>query len=526
MAELDWTDGRRHGSQSRHSVLLAVGLAVSLTAAACTHGSSNGTSSGPGPIRSSAVKKLSGNELLYGAGAVPNKRIVYQPDVVMIGGGAAAVRAVSGSGLTWTMDANAPGASRLAVGKIMLATSFGTGRVLSLTKTGSEDTVVLGPVAITDVIRDADIGSSSPIPLEDMLAYTTPTRPGAAVADTQDPVAVGGPANPGTSQAPGAVSHSSYRTRRHSAAGAALAQPAVFRATPRQGSAGLPAPSTVPTTVGAGDFQVTPICCHDLGLRIGYKKGDGVLVATVKLNVGRPTVTFRLVITGGQLQEATFQVNGGGALTVDIDAATLTSLGSFKGTAVEVPEHLTIPLIAFGAPLSLTISQHFYLSMQLIGAASFHTKGGYKVSGSLGFGYRNGGPTGNATTVAVQDPFTANTDEVGVASGVITLGWQLKTSIGLGLLGFTAGPWYALGFALSVTADGISLTAGCVTDALAVTGSYGIGYTIPKVVAAVINLFLKVIHAQGIPSSGGPSWGPTDLLHPPPANYCRKRPGA
>ena len=188
--------------------------ALVTSAAACTS-SVGHPSTSAAPRRSNQVAQLGGNELRFGAGATAVAGVVYQPDVVLIQGGAAAVREVSASGLTWTIDANAPGASELAVGKIMLATSFGTGRVLKLTRSGGEDRVVLGPVSITDVIRDADLGSSAPIPIGAALAYATPSAPGAAVDDPQDPLAPAtgsGLANPTAGRSPNSATDTGTAT--------------------------------------------------------------------------------------------------------------------------------------------------------------------------------------------------------------------------------------------------------------------------------------------------------------------------
>ena len=531
---------RRTAVQLRANV--AAGLVLCLTAS-CTHGSSHPgvattqpapASSQPSlaPIRSSAVKQLSGQELLYGAGAVPTAGIVYQPDVVLIGGGASAVRAVSGSGLTWTIDANAPGADELAVGKIMLATSFGTGRVLSLTKSGAQEIVVLGPVGLTDVIRDGDIASSAPIPIANPLAYTTPSAPGTVTEggedlSSRDPSSGpddSGPGAPSVSAPSGGTTARSRYSPRGAQGGVMLAQPAIFSVAGQAGPpgpVGLPPPTSAPTTVGAGDFQVTPICCRQLGIDIGYKTADGVLLATVTLE-GTPTMTFHLDVSGGVLREASVHLHGVGALRAAIQASTLSNAGNIKGTTIRVPETLAIPFVAFGVPLVLSLNERFYVSMQLIGKAYFHTNGAYRVSGDLGFGYRRGAGVAiaDATSLAAQNPFTANTGEVGIAAGVITLGLTLTASISIGLIGFSAGLWYALRTVVTVAADGLSLTAGCVNAGLEVDGTYGVGYRISAAVAAVINFFLSVVKVKPIAASGGPQWGPTVLLKPPPADYC------
>ncbi len=441
---------------------------------------SSAPSRAPGrPLRSSAVARLSGNELRYGAGYAPSSQVIYQPAVVLIGGGADAVRAVSASGMTWTIDANAPGASELAVGKIMLATSFGTGRVLKLDSGRGAVQVVIGPVTITDIIRDVDLGSAAPIPLGDAVGYATPTAPGAAV---DDPATLAGePAGPVA--APTTPAGAVRSSAAEQSAGPALSgsdEPHPLRRSlsalsgadaPRPPGSPevstktvgpvLPAPTAQGATVGAGDFQVTPFCCTDgAGMRIGYDKGDGRLQAELRLKLQKPTMMFRLTIRNGKLSEATAQVHGAASVEIAADAATLSGAGNFNGQAIHVPETLTIPLAGLGVPLVISVNQDFKVSMQLIGASSFHAKGGYRVSGDLGFGYSNGAANMFGTTLAVADPMTANTRVLGVASGRITVGWSLKLSVGVGVVGFSAGVWYQLGIGISVVADGLSLTAG------------------------------------------------------------------
>ena len=100
--------------------------------------STRSSSGGGSPVTISGTRSLSGNELTYGPSVTAIPGAVYQSDVVMIGGGANAIRGADSTGLVWTVDGNAPGASQLAVGKVMAATSFATGRVLKLAHIGSD----------------------------------------------------------------------------------------------------------------------------------------------------------------------------------------------------------------------------------------------------------------------------------------------------------------------------------------------------------------------------------------------------
>ena len=73
----------------------------------------------------------------------------YQPDVVVVGGGAAAIRSASSNGLIWTIAKNAPGADKLKVGSVMLLTSIATGRVAAIHDDGDSRVVTLAPVNLT-----------------------------------------------------------------------------------------------------------------------------------------------------------------------------------------------------------------------------------------------------------------------------------------------------------------------------------------------------------------------------------------
>ena len=519
------------GSDTRSSRPLAIVVVAGLIMSSCVSQAPKTVVSSR-PIRSSDVARLRGNELRYGVGYTQVAGVVYQPDTVMIGGGATSVRRVSAAGLTWTLDDKAPGVDKLAVGKIMLATSFGTGRVLRLTRSAGEVHVVLGPVAITEVFRDADLGSLTPIPIKDVLAYVTPAAPGTVSDGPQGSIAAlvpTGSGNTNTVVLQGSTAPElTFRTHPARLVGFASGDAGVLRTAGSVAPGAqpppleLPAPFSTPVSVGAGDFALTPICCAGgIGIQIGYDHGGGRLQATVKLKMTTPTVAFHLRVSGGKLLEATVRIQGGVALRLALEAATLTSAGSFAGKRVHVPETLTIPLTGFGVPVVLSFNQDFYLSMQLAGKASFGTFGEYRVAGDLGFGYRSGGPKPDETKLSVQFPMTEHTHTEGVASGAVLFGWTLKASVGVGVEGFNAGVWYQLNTNFGVAANTmLSLPALCVTDSVKVTGLYGVGWTIPAFVANTINALLSIFGSRRIAATGGPWWGPTVLWNPPDGNYC------
>ena len=68
-----------------------------------------------------------------------------------------AIKSVATDGMTWTFDANAPQVSDFQEGKVVFATGRAVGRVLSLKRQGDSVSVILGPVQLTDVIRNGQL---------------------------------------------------------------------------------------------------------------------------------------------------------------------------------------------------------------------------------------------------------------------------------------------------------------------------------------------------------------------------------
>jgi len=81
---------------------LALVLVISMVAGCSQHGSP-----GSGPPRQLKKSDLPVAEQKYGVAPIPDKSVTYQPDVIVVGGGAAAIREQSSNGFIWTIDARA-----------------------------------------------------------------------------------------------------------------------------------------------------------------------------------------------------------------------------------------------------------------------------------------------------------------------------------------------------------------------------------------------------------------------------------
>src|SRR4029077_11853064 len=123
---------------------------------------------------------LSEAEKLYGVSPRLSNDIKYQPDVIVMEHGSRAIRSQSSDGFTWTLDANAPGASQINAAKVLFATGRVVGRVVKVERKGDDLDVTLGPVELTEIFEEVHIAKSGAIEPQDMLVYVAPADyPGA-----------------------------------------------------------------------------------------------------------------------------------------------------------------------------------------------------------------------------------------------------------------------------------------------------------------------------------------------------------
>src|SRR5690606_27487356 len=207
---------------------LAVAVVLVLGTAACAGGRSP-----TGPDGAEGDQR-------YGPAPVPHPEVTYQPDVVIVGGGSGSVRAVSPDALTWFIDPRAERADDLRPGEIMFLTGRAVGRILDVRRDGEHLAVTLGPVDITEVIRDGTFTAEQPVPLD------APQRHDAGAPFWAEYDA--DPAGPPETFGPGPVT-----------AGAAVRvgdlAPGSFHV------AAAPAAVPAPPRRQAGGFSVTPTCC-------------------------------------------------------------------------------------------------------------------------------------------------------------------------------------------------------------------------------------------------------------------------
>ncbi|MGH7870568.1 MAG: hypothetical protein ACREP9_23700 [Candidatus Dormibacteraceae bacterium] len=157
------------------------------------------TACGGGGTGTTDVTASHNKALWYGYGPVRSGPITYQPDVIIVDGGADAIRSASADGLTWTIDGHAPGASDLQPGRIMLVTSRAVGRVYKIEPVGNDIAVTVGPVALTEIVRSGHITLDQPLRIDSLMLQSIPDLPGALSIPGANPPATGQP-GPSTEQ--------------------------------------------------------------------------------------------------------------------------------------------------------------------------------------------------------------------------------------------------------------------------------------------------------------------------------------
>ncbi|MEU9508140.1 hypothetical protein AB0D32_17900 [Micromonospora sp. NPDC048170] len=446
----------------------------------------------------------------HGLAPQPHPDVTYQPDVVLVGGGGRSVRSVTDDGLTWRIDPDAERADELAPGRVMFLTGRAVGRVVDVRPEGDDLAVTIGPVSLTEVVRDGTFRTDRPVPLDRPVAYAA-GEPAWAAADLPDRGGKGGgllPAPSGTGpDGAGAVVDSAGAVAGGASGGSRLPGRAVaLRAGPAPRPPQPPARSGGSTAATAGGMKLTPQCCADgVGLRFAYDDGDIRMLGAVTFVMRRPTASFDVAISGGTVTRAEFSVTGGAGLRVSIEAATRVGNDRNVAKSVVVPVQFSVPIGSIlGVPFSATVDQ--LLEVRTVFTAKdgyFRAAGEYALTGAVGYGYRRPffGPLVPAG-FAVRDSLTNSITGVSIGVNGMLLSYDVKFTVGIGALGFSAGVYVGLRTTVGATLGSGAGLIVCRGAGINVTMRYGIGYSIPQVVADVVNFFLKVFRTRPIESSG------------------------
>jgi hypothetical protein len=518
-----------------------------------TTGQWSGFSSTPGPILVGHPVKFSDmteSERKFGIAPKRGPGVEYQDDVVLMEHGDQAIRSSSSNGLSWTFDANAPQVNEIQVGKVVFATGRAVGRVVAIERNGDQVSALLGPVQLTDLVKRGKFSYHQPLDLSQAIAYVAPDYPGAVNSDMQQAAEAAAPkAQSGLRGGSGGwhvgqyyvVSDSGVWTPMTTVRASGpphFAKPRLLRSDfdPMQGATVPNVPTVIPPVLHApsvpypgnlGNFrpsdipypfpnlpmipmngmQVSPcLGCGGLGITL-YQEKDGVKVSvSVVLHMKRPEVLFDAEIANGGIK-ANLQLVGAGGVTVTLDAGSKQEFQRNINEIGLIPIDITVP-IGIIVPLSIDLSQSIDLQSAFSARTStLHGEGGIDLKGEILAEYNNGWHI-TAPTAELKQNLAGMVSGISVGINSMVFAVNQRLLVGVGAFGFATGPYVSLTSSItslkgsSIATTLLSRTPICTQGTFEMTLGAGIGYSMPRVVAAVINTILGWFGAKPIKSSG------------------------
>ncbi|HJU07842.1 MAG TPA: hypothetical protein VJ727_05100 [Rhodanobacteraceae bacterium] len=527
----------RRNSHRRAAVVARSSLlCVSLLLAACGHHASaptQGTTEDaqaqqqaraswegfvPGvPIRIGHALKaadLSPTELKYGVAPKQAPGLIYQDNVVLLENGDTLIRAADGNGMTWTLDAGDARVAALKPGDIVFATSRCVGRVLSAQRDGGNVKLILGPVQLTDLIKQGNFHYDQPVDLRAMVTYSSPDYPGAPNSTAQQQMtttqdgsgvaryAVANDAHADFSDAvwhPGAIDGMFLQT--------AAQMPGVPGMNIPQVPAGLgeaandPPPPTVDMINGMQMYACS-FDCGGLGLKL-YQEKNGVKVwLNAIFHLVNPHLVFDLGISPKTGINAHVVLSGGAGFTTTFDAIAAQDMRANIKETGAVPAAITIPLGGMGVPLTAMFQQSLYLATGFSARTSLlHSKGDFTASGAVEMNFVNGAWNIPPLKMELRNNIADAVGGVSVGINSLVFAVDQRLMVGVGGLGFATGPYVNL--ISNITAlKQASQAVDCRQGTFGMQLGGGIGYAMPKIVAKAINFFLGLVHITPVPEYG------------------------
>jgi hypothetical protein len=464
-----------------------------------------------GSSRNSAPHQLKKSDLTaaerkYGIAPVPDSSVIYQPDVILVGGGPEAIRSEDPNGLAWTIDANAPHAAELAPNKVFFMTGRAVGRVINVRKEGGNLVVIAGPVTLTDIIKHADIAiKGMPIDLNEAIANTATDLPGQQEVLAQMPnIPVAAPTGglmPATY-----VAESGWRA--YPVGGPAAGIPGAPEVPNIPDVPTVPDVPDVSNALVAKKFSLLPsVSTSGVGLHVS-SDGDGMKVsALTNISLATPTLDVRLLIDDAKIKEASIELKGAAGLQWNFSAGTAVGLKGNIHAILEPDTDFSIPVGGIGpVPLAVTIRQRFLIKTGLgVRNSTLTASGAYTFTGSFKAGYYNGkwnadGPTG----------FTATTSMARTTSGIslgaegLNLANQMKVIVGVGKFGFATGPYVTFTSAVGAFRGSDIGMISCSGATIKISLYGGVGYFLPRALSSAINSILHALNINAkVPNEGG-----------------------
>ena len=479
------------------------------------------------------LRDLSESEVRFGIAPKRGPGVTYQDNIILMEHGDKAIQSFASDGISWTLDANAPQVNEIQVGKVLFATDRCAGKVLAVQRHGSSVSVVLGPVQLDELVKQGNFAYDQPLDLNNAIAVVAPDYPGAVGSkalqqEIQKPsttsrndgarhhyrrsvsyyvVSNAGkwtPMRTVTAGDPGRLVNAVYHPHPPSLI------PAAFQAQVPGlgGSAPVPVPLPQLKQLDFNNLQAYPcaIDCGGIGAKV-YQEKDGVKVwASIVFHLNKPHLVFGASVGNGGVS-ANVQLFGGAGVTVTIDAATGSDFANIQGNIKElglIPAEINVPLGGLIVPLTAKLSHALDITSGFSAKTSvLHGEGSLDLDGEISASYSTGrGWDIPKPTATVKNNLAGMISGVSMGINSFIFAFSQRLMVGVGALGFAAGPYVDLLTTLTVLKQSSATWADCRQATFAVSLGAGIGYSMPKVVATVINAVLGLFGAKPIPSWG------------------------
>jgi hypothetical protein len=452
-------------------LLLLVLVVATLSGCGKTH---EGTGASTHQLKAS---EMSPAERRYGIAPVADPSVTYQPDVVLVGGGADAIREQSTNGFIWTIDGRAAHADELVPGKIFFMTGRAVGRVLDVRKSGGDLVITVGPVNLTDVVRDAHLHiDAMPVDFGQAMKFNYPDMPGEFM-----PIA--------------------------RAVGAATPSPAIYRDDSgwrlykTQAVAAPPASAAAPSgNYNEGNFKTSPFAtATGLGIDVSVDDKGFKLAAQAVLHFSAPSLTLDIKIAKGTVETLALELRGAAGLNWNFNTGSDHTMTAIVAAMLQPNVDFYIPIAAVGGlPLAITVRQRFLLKTGLeVKNSTLSASGAYTFNGAFKVGYLHTFWTAEAPQDYTTQQSMTETGK-GVSLGIqgLTLSDTVRIFVGLGAGGFAAGPYVSFNSAIGVVQNSSIGMLQCNSSTLVVKLAGGVGYVIPKAITQLINSVLKKLNIK------------------------------
>jgi hypothetical protein len=500
-----------------------------------------GFASVPGPVLVGHTLKLSEmteSERRWGLAPKRGAGIVYQDDIILMEHGDQAIRSFASNGLSWSFDANAPQVNEIQPGKIVFATGRAVGRVLAVQRNGDQVSAILGPVQLTDLVKQGKFMYDQPLDLNSAIAIAAPDYPGAVNSTAMQNRTPGAQSS---IQSPSGTWHiAQYYVvsdagkwtpmRTVTGSGARVRKPTLLRsgfhpsnrlrpmqAGPNLGNLGNlnnfnpgPIPTPQIPMIPLNGLQATPCAdCGGLGLKM-YQEKDGLRVwVTVVFHLIHPHVVFCASIENGSI-EANLQLAGGAGVTVSLDAASSQEFtgGNIKEVGL-IPLDITVPIGGIFLPLEIDLSQSIDLESAFSAKTSrLHGAGGIDLTGEVAADYHKGSWEITPPHGQVKENLAGMVTGISVGINSLVFAINQRLMVGVGALSFATGPYVDLissvtslkGSSIGTTL--LNPTPICAQGTFNMTLGAGIGYSMPRIVASVLNTVLSWFGVKPVPPWG------------------------